>query len=122
MAFEALPGWEEGVVEQLQRLLRPALLFNIGIRIEEDLFLAEERNHPYNRYIEALENIRQLLDFGVEDPIGFYISLLDTPIKDRLTWVMQQGKLLHEERQPAFLRTFALSNSTLRQPARVVRR
>ena len=120
VSFESLPGWEEGVVEQLQRLLRPALLSQMGVLAHDALFLDEEQTHPYNRYIAALENMRQFPGFMGKDPTDFYITLLNVPIKDRLVWMMQRGKQLPGDQQAGFLTTFALSNVVLRQSPRIL--
>jgi len=36
--YRALRGWEEGVVEHLQRLLRPTVLSRLQVAIAEDVF------------------------------------------------------------------------------------
>jgi hypothetical protein len=120
MSFDALPGWEEGIVEQLQRLLRAALLSEIGVQVDDALFLDEEQTHPYNVYIAALEAMRELLVGIEESPTNFYIALLNVPIRERLTWVMQRGKQLLAKQQAGFLKTFALSSAILRRSPQFV--
>ncbi len=57
--YVAFRGWEEGVVEQLQRILRPEILAEIGIAIEETVFAAVEAAHEYAEYMGALEAMRE---------------------------------------------------------------
>ena len=73
-------GWEEGVVEQLQRLFRPHVLSALTIAVPESLFIAEETTHDYNRFVEALETLRGVLN---EDAMPFYVQLLATPLAER---------------------------------------
>ena len=52
-AYLTLPGWEEGIVEQLQRSLRPGILARLSVRVPDEVFIAVEAGHEYNRYIAA---------------------------------------------------------------------
>lgn len=56
--YQALRGWEEGVVEQLQRLLRPAVLAKLGVSVSEKVFEQVEDGHEYQKYVRALESMR----------------------------------------------------------------
>lgn len=56
--YQAALGWEEGVVEQTQRLLRPAVLKRLELEIDPSIFDLVEANYSFNRYIQALEQIR----------------------------------------------------------------
>lgn len=77
-------GWEEGAVEQMQRLLRPTVLHMIGAAVSEDVsedvLLQREASHPYNRYIMLLEGLRVLL---VQNHDTFYRRLLRIPLAER---------------------------------------
>lgn len=73
-------GWEEGVVEQMQRLLRPQILINLKINVHEDVLSEAEASHPYNVYITSLEDLRRHLG---DIPLNFYRSLLATPLPER---------------------------------------
>lgn len=86
-----LPGWEEGIVEQQQRVLRDEILFSLGISFSTAIFATVENNHKVNKYIEALESLRIVL--GRPTP-GFYQSLVTMPLKNRPTSVIELGKLL----------------------------
>ncbi len=46
--YNAVRGWEEGVVEQMQRLVRPQVLTALGVAVNEQALLEVEENHPYN--------------------------------------------------------------------------
>ncbi len=87
--YNLLYGWEEGVVEQLQRLFRPAILSGIGISINEQVFNTVEAEYPYNKYIAALQQIREAV--REQNEVTFYLQLLQTPIKDRSAKLLQTG-------------------------------
>ena len=73
-------GREEGVVENLQRLLRQQILGTIGVAIPESDFAVGDNTHPFNPYILELEKLRSLL--AIYDA-AFYIELLKTPLPSR---------------------------------------
>lgn len=83
-----LPGWEEGVVEQLQRVLRDEILLSVGISFALPIFETIENSHKVNKYIEVLEPLRTALR---EPTPGFYEVLLASPLKNRpasiIDWV-----------------------------------
>ena len=109
--FLTLPGWEEGTVEQLQRLLRPQILSQLGIAVPESAFAFREINHPYNAYISALEKIRTVLRVS---EVQFYQSLLATPIAGRPASVFSQVRRLPHEKQRDAFAVLSASNATLR--------
>ncbi len=86
-----MTGWEEGVVEQLQRSLRPAILAKVGVKVQESVFLAVEQGHEYNLYIAALENLRETLGLPERE---FYVRLLETPLMQRPMNVIAAGQKL----------------------------
>jgi hypothetical protein len=106
--FKKYRGWEEGVVEKLQRVLRRQILDHLGVTVEESIFLAEEQNHWYNPYIDALESVRHLLGQSEDD---FYIQLLGTAIGVRPLVTPRRGMQL---RGAAFREAFDLANATLK--------
>ena len=110
--YRVLRGWEEGVVEQLQRLIRPSLLNRIGVVVPNDFFGAAEVFHPFNHYIEALEELRGELALPEFD---FYRNLLRTPIRRRPTSMFELRSTLSGEQQRSFLETFARAHATLRR-------
>ena len=59
-------GWEEGVVEQTQRLLRERVLGLVGADTPEAAFFDGDRTWRLNHYIKALEELRLFLgaEFG----------------------------------------------------------
>ncbi len=77
------------MVERLQRIVRPEALSRLGIAIEEKIFEDAEVGHPFNRYIEALYDIREAV--SAENEMLFYLELLKTPIKDRYPSLLQIG-------------------------------
>ena len=57
----AFRGWEEGVVEQLQRFFRSRVLSRLGATIGPETFRRIDAEHSYNGFIEALETLRLAL-------------------------------------------------------------
>ena len=96
--YKRLRGWEEGVVEQLQRLLRPEILFRLNIAVPETTFTPAEAIWPYNSYIAAMERLRNYLK----------ADLLRTPLADRLSY----ARLLDASSE--YLRVFAAASGRLR--------
>ena len=110
--FLAIPGWEEGVIECLQRRMRPDILAELGIALPPSFFVFRETGHPYNAYIAALERIRLVLPVTREQ---FYVRLLATPIADRPVSVLDQIRRLPPEEQRGALMTFSASGATLKR-------
>ena len=100
-----LRGWEEGVVEQVQRLLRPQLLASIGVDVPEEVFAAVDRAWTLNGFVEALEVLRSALEREADT---FYLDLLRTPLRERLAYVLAQ------DHTPEFQRLFARTLGKLR--------
>ena len=109
--YAAFRGWEEGVVEQLQRLLRPSILTTLGLEIEESLFADIDQNHDYTEYIDALETIRETLE---TEATAFYASLLAVPIRDRRRSVFDLGMSLPFEKRFRFLSAYSSGDAVLR--------
>ena len=107
-----LPGWEEGVVEQLQRSLRPEVLSRLSARVPEVIFVSVESGHEYNRYIAALDKLRNVLNAPTQE--AFYQELLATPLKDRPKVIIQAGRRLPPDQFHGFQREFGLAFSILR--------
>ena len=99
--FDQNVGWEEGVVEQLQRLFRVRILDIIGFRVEEASFAIQDANHLFNIYITPLERIRST--FG-EEADAFYLDLIAVPIKERHRHLFNRA--MGQRNQPAL---YALS-------------
>lgn len=106
--FRTMPGWEEGVVEYLQRHFRP-IIFD-RLRIPQADFAAREERHEYNKYIDQLQLLRQSLD---HEELPFFLDLLRMPIRKRPAFVLRQGLLLGKERSD-FVRLFSAANSVLK--------
>jgi hypothetical protein len=82
--YQEMIGWEEGVVESLQRLLRPAVLRIMGLAIAESDFAPIDESHKFNAYIAALEELR----IGtILTATEFNVRLLSTPIEQRVETV-----------------------------------
>ena len=111
MDYREFPGWEEGAVERLQRLYRPAVLTRLGVLVPDEVFLEAEAKHNYNKYIAALERVRPHL--GLPDE-RFYLLLLRTPIKDRPSLMFGLGNQLPGQRRVAFAYAFSAANAVLK--------
>ena len=113
--FRELRGWEEGVVEQLQRLFRPEMFSRLGVAILEDMVISADLRHPFNPYIGALEKLR--VGMGTFQPIEsqttFYTNLLALPIKERPASLLRHGFRLQPEQRGIFMAIFSQSNSIL---------
>lgn len=99
MTYLGAIGWEEGVVEQMQRLLRPAVIAALQVEVSGAVIDAVEEVHPYNKYIAVLEDIRLRLG---EEQFRFYDTLLVTPLPDRATLIRQSGILLSGQNRQEF--------------------
>ena len=82
--YYALPGFEEGVVEQCTRLHRTAILMASGLPSSTDV------RTSYPRYLFCLEDLRARTSKAAHD---FYLPLLATSLIDReavvLQWIQQ---------------------------------
>jgi hypothetical protein len=110
--YNAFLGWEEGVVEQLQRIIRQEALGRLGLSLPDELFQRWETVHPFNRHIVALEQIRTLL---ARPDREFYVGLLQTPIRQRPVAVFEAGNRLPGAERIAFVRTYSVANAVLRR-------
>lgn len=84
-SYPEYKGWEEGVVEGLQRLMRQFVIQSLGFSVNEAQFRDIERDHPFNPYIESLQALTAPLGLSEE---AFYIWLLPIPLRLRpmRTW------------------------------------
>jgi len=109
--FRTSPGWEEGVVEKLQRMLRPVILTRLSISVDPNTFVPGETQHQYNKYIEALTSLSQALNY-IE--AQFFHDLLKMPIGQRPTFVFGLGNQLPGQKRVDFFRLFSVANSLLK--------
>jgi hypothetical protein len=110
--YQDFQGWEEGVIEQLQRLLRARILSRLGVDNTAEVFEPLDNGHAYNGFIGALERLREII--GGVDIEAFYLHLLATPIKDRPAILLNLGAALAGEPRRQFIAAFAAANATLR--------
>jgi len=52
----------------------------LGVDVAERVFAGAEADYPFNPYIKALEDVRNVLE---APPLDFYLRLLNTPIGQR---------------------------------------
>ena len=111
--YQAFLGWEEGVVEQCQRLLRPTVLKRLGLQINDSVFVAVEASYSFNKYIGAIERLRGALHR--EDELEFYLDLLATQIKQRHNLLFGAGNRLPSKQRVTFVTIFSEANSVLKE-------
>jgi len=92
-------GWEEGVVEQIQRLLRPQVVTALGLSLDELVLASVEANHSYNVFIALLEDLRHRLD---DAPLGFYKMLLATPVTERALLLRRSAIMLDDNEKQEY--------------------
>jgi hypothetical protein len=109
--YQRYRGWEEGVVENCQRLLRPAVLEKLNVSVEESIFTEIEAANDFNRDIAALENVR--LALGSSDRLAFYLYLLRTPLKDRYASLLAQAMPEHGVTRAEALRALSEAHAIL---------
>lgn len=105
-AYVQFTGWEEGVVEKLQRLLGPRALKAIGEQPHVGL-------GAYDHYIAALEQLRTFLG---RSESRFYLQLLRTPLADREQAVIAMGARLPASKQAQWQRLLVSVLPVLRLP------
>ncbi len=103
--YEKRRGWEEGVVESLERLVRPKLVNDLQVQFDRNAQAetnAYEDTNDYNRYIRALEALRRIL--GYEDTPAakkqFYVALLGVHIRHRLKWALKSAMEITQASHP----------------------
>jgi hypothetical protein len=111
--YQAWRGWEEGVVEQLQRLFRPSVLAHLSVTSNVAVFQAIEEGYPFNKYIRALEQLREAIDSRPTQ--DFYLDLLATEIKDRPGLILSRRFQLPPGEQATFVKLFSQTNSVLKE-------
>ena len=109
--YQDFQGWEEGVVELLQRLFRARILSRLQIEVDEELFQSVDEGHAYNNFIAALEQLRVRVGKTQEE---FYLLLLHTPLCDRSALLLTLGSHLQGSERRQFIMEFSAANAALR--------
>ncbi len=109
--FEKFRGWEEGVVEKLQRLLRQKVLSLLAVTVPESVFLVFDRSHLYNTYLDALAELQV---FSGQSEHQFYLDLLGIPIREHSASVYSLVRQLTGQDRTDFLFCYSRANSTLK--------
>ena len=105
-------GWEEGIVEGLQRLLRPEILFRLGVVVSQADLPEADRQHPFNDRVQALEAIRQQI---AVPEMAFYKQLLATPIAQRPGETLARVRRMPMPQQRDALYIYSASNAVLKK-------
>ena len=89
-AYERERGWEEGVVENIQRLVRSQILSALQVPIAESVFVEDEADFPFASHVQDVESMRLELrraagfeEDSAEEALAFYRNLLHTPLQNR---------------------------------------
>jgi hypothetical protein len=109
--FEENVGWEEGVVEKLQRLFRVRILDRMGVSVAETVF-EEESRHAFSHYLAALERIRQGMRKEEE---RFYRDLIEVPLRTRYASLVEEALQLRGERRKEVLASLSAAQSILKE-------
>lgn len=112
--YQDFQGWEEGVVEQLQRILRSRVLSRLRVTVNSQVFQRLDAEHGYNKFIAALETIREAQNIPMTQAEAFYLDLLATPIKDRRSRVNRYGFSLPPSLRADFFVVVSAASATLR--------
>ena len=88
--------WEEAVVEQTQRILRPELLTKLNVELNEDLLRARDDSHRYNDYIRALELQRNA---DGSESRSFYLRLFGSSPDERARMLIAALRAMASRRE-----------------------
>ncbi len=88
-AFRTNRGWEEGVIEQTQRILRSYVLVDLNIAIDNARLRDIDRLSAYNNYIRELERLRAHLGIEIDK---FYLDLISIPLMQRSQHIRDIGE------------------------------
>lgn len=106
------PGYEEGVVEQCQRLFRAELLTLLGVEIASASLVDRDANSAYTEYVIALEAMRFAL--GEAESKTFYLDLLGMPLEQREAFLREQAQQSHHWHKADFRRQWRRWERVLR--------
>lgn len=125
--YDAYRGWEEAVVENIQRRIRPGVLAEAGVTVDEAVFRAVDDAFIFNDAVSALEELRRVLPPSEQtddtpneaaEAEAFYRELLRVPLKQRLRHVFEQGMALPAgARRSAFVRAYSAATARLQNKA-----
>lgn len=116
--LQDLPGYEEGVVEALHRVIRPKFLKSQGVQISSESLAERDAENAFMPYLAALERIRQALGEGASDAERFYTELLLIEHRKRPGHLLVKGRELPLEKQRQFLQVFSQAHAVLKQSSR----
>jgi hypothetical protein len=112
--YQHAPGWEEGVVEQLTRLLLAPVVETLSLAVDAETVASVEREHFLNPYVQALEQVRARLGMMEEE---FYSRLLAEPLNSRVRLIAEWGRSqLAGGEFRRFLVVLAQTDRTLKEP------
>lgn len=112
--YQDFQGWEEGVVEQLQRFVRAHVLSRLRVTIDPQVLRRLDEEHAYNKYIAALETIREAQGIPATQAEAYYFELIQTPIKDRQSHVNRYGFSLPPSLRADFFAVISAASAILR--------
>jgi hypothetical protein len=105
-------GWEEGVVEQMQRLHRQEILQTLQVKYDQTSLAQIDSKWLMNPYIGALEEVRDVLK---DSEASFYGNLLATPLRDRYTHLLMRARGLPLETRKDALLVLSRVNRVLKE-------
>jgi hypothetical protein len=91
LEYDAAVGWEEGVVEYLQRSWRDSIFHEVGLEVDPEALSDADADwdDAYGSALKDLEFLRHEVR-RAGNPSAFYVELLTVPVGERYTFLLQQ--------------------------------
>ncbi len=115
-SYDRYRGWEEGVVEHLQRQLRPTVLERLGVTVAPEVFAAEEATFAFAPYLDELEALRLALILTDLSAREFYRELLSHPLPFRAKVADDFVMRLPQDQQRSVKRRLLIAHLRLCHP------
>ena len=101
-------------MEQLQRFLQARVLSHLRVTVDPQVLQRLDEEHAYNKFVAALETIREAQSISATQAEAFYLDLIRTPIKDRQSHVNRYGFSLPPSQQMDFFAVVSAASAPLR--------
>ena len=113
-AYNQHIGWEEGPVEGLQRLLRRQILAELGVFIDEEVFILDEAEFPFEQHVIDMGTLYQarktLTGWEQAEPEGmtnFLFDMLNKPLAERSANFLSWARLNPIEKSRPFIAAYS---------------
>lgn len=122
-AYRQNRGWEEGTVENLQRLIRSRVLSELEAAPDEAAIAADEATFTFEQAVRDMESLRlevcRLEGGSPEDAdkaIQFYSDLLKHPLEERPLSIAYTAWRVTQNESQSFRRVYATVRRRLSSP------